>query len=119
MKILDETGGVAVTYEYNAWGKILDETGSGTLVSLYLQSYNHLKYRGYYHDTETGFYYLNSRYYDPVLGRFINADGYLSTGQGLNSYNMFSYCMNNPVMRVDVEGSCSCVYDGTAADFLD
>ena len=58
--ILDETGGVAVTYEYNAWGKILDETGSGTLVSIYLQSYNHLKYRGYYHDTETGFYYVTS-----------------------------------------------------------
>ena len=104
MKILDETGGVAVTYEYNAWGKILDETGSGTLVSIYLQSYNHLKYRGYYHDTETGFHYLESRYYDPTIGRFVSADTTVSTGQGFLGCNMYIYCLNNPVNYVDYSG---------------
>ena len=96
-----------MTYEYNAWGKILDETGSGTLVSIYLQSYNHLKYRGYYHDTETGFYYVSSRYYDPEVGRWLNADEYITTGQGTLSYNMYAYCLNNPVNRVDPTGNNS------------
>ena len=60
---------------------------------------NPLRYRGYYYDSETGFYYLNSRYYDPETGRFINADGYVSTGQGISATNMFAYCENNPVSR--------------------
>ena len=65
---------------------------------------NPLRYRGYYYDRETEFYYLNSRYYDPKTGRFINADSYVSTGQGIMGYNMFAYCGNNPVNRSDTEG---------------
>ncbi len=65
---------------------------------------NPLRYRGYYYDRETGFYYLNSRYYDPKIGRFINADSYVSTGQGIVGYNMFAYCGNNPVNREDAAG---------------
>jgi len=53
---------------------------------------------------ETGFYYLSSRYYDPAIGRFINADGYASTGQGVLGYNMYVYCSNNPVNRMDPNG---------------
>ena len=53
---------------------------------------------------ETGFYYLQSRYYDPALGRFLNADSYASTGQGFLGYNMFAYCNNNPVKYMDVDG---------------
>ena len=53
---------------------------------------------------ETGFYYLKSRYYDPEVGRFINADGYVSTGQGVLGTNMFAYCSNNPVNRIDHTG---------------
>ena len=68
--------------------------------------FNPLRYRGYYYDTETGLYYLNSRYYDSVAGRFINADGYISTGQGLLGFNMFAYCGNNPVMFFDYFGNC-------------
>ena len=63
-----------------------------------------LHYRGYYYDTETGFYYLQSRYYDPTTHRFINADSYQSTGQGVVGTNMFVCCLNQPVMMVDIEG---------------
>ena len=54
---------------------------------------------------ETGLYYLQSRYYDPEIGRFINVDSYISTGQGLLGYNMFSYCNNNPVIYADTLGN--------------
>lgn len=57
------------------------------------------------YDVETGFYYLQSRYYDPETGRFLNADGFISTGQGILSNNMFAYCGNNPVNRADSSGS--------------
>ena len=59
----------------------------------------------YYYDAETGFYYLQSRYYDPTLGRFINADSYASTGQGYLGYNMFAYCGNKPVFSEDPSGT--------------
>ncbi len=62
---------------------------------------NPLRYRGYYYDTETGLYYLQSRYYDPQVGRFISADAFASTGQGVIGFNMYAYCGNNPVMFVD------------------
>ena len=60
---------------------------------------------GYVCDTESGLYYLQSRYYDPQVGRFINADAFVSTGQGLLGNNMFAYCMNNPVMGCDPYGN--------------
>ena len=66
---------------------------------------NPLRYRGYYYDTDTGFYYLQSRYYDPNLGRFINADSYSSTGQGILGNNMYAYCNNNAVNLVDTTGT--------------
>ena len=90
-------GGSGATYAYDAWGNILRM--SGTLAEL-----NPLRYRGYVYDQETGFYYLNSRYYDPAVGRFISADNYPTTGQGLNGNNMFAYCGNNPVSRQDDGG---------------
>ncbi|MBE6880618.1 MAG: RHS repeat-associated core domain-containing protein [Ruminococcaceae bacterium] len=98
--ILNSAGTEVVTYTYNAWGVA---TVGGTMAST-LGTKNPFRYRGYYYDTETGYYYLNSRYYDPVTGRFLNADGYVSTGQGLLGYNMFAYCGNNPVNRVDRNG---------------
>ena len=61
-------------------------------------------YRGYRYDRETGLYYLNSRYYDPETGRFINADGLVSTGQGVLGNNMFAYCLNNPANGTDDDG---------------
>jgi len=56
------------------------------------------------YDQETGLYYLQSRYYDPEMGRFINADVFTSTGQGFTGNNMFAYCGNNPVNRADKSG---------------
>lgn len=62
-------------------------------------------HRSYYYDTETGWYYLQSRYYDPVIHRFINADAFASTGQGVLGCNMFAYCGNNPVSHIDPSGA--------------
>ncbi len=100
--IFDSTGTDVVQYTYDEWGKLLSLTG--TLADTVGQI-NPIRYRGYYYDSETGFYYLQSRYYDPETGRFINADGYVTTGQGVNSYNMFIYCGNNPINRCDPSGN--------------
>ena len=86
------------TYEYDAWGNIVSSSGR-------LAEINPLRYRGYYYDNETGFYYLQSRYYDPANRRFINADLLASTGQGFTGTNMFAYCVNNPVVLGDYEGT--------------
>ena len=91
-----------VQYTYDAWGKLLSRTGS---MASTLGQYNPLRYRGYVYDLETGLYYLQSRYYDPEWGRFINADGLVSTGQGLTGNNMFAYCGNNPVVYTDPAGT--------------
>ena len=92
---------VDVTYSYNAWGEL--ERITGNLAST-LGLHNPLRYRGYVYDTETEQYYLNSRYYNPKWGRFINADVYISTGQGMLGYSMFAYCNNNPVNACDPSG---------------
>ena len=67
-----------VEYTYDAWGNLLSTTGS---LAETLGKLNPLRYRGYVYDHETGLYYLQSRYYDPEIGRFINADALVSTGQ--------------------------------------
>ena len=84
------------TYEYDAWGNV---SSSGRLAEI-----NPLRYRGYYYDSETGFYYLQSRYYDPENHRFINADSFASTGQGFLGTNMFAYCNNCPTIYEDPSG---------------
>ena len=101
MEILDSSGNAVVSYLYDAWGAPISITGP---MASTLGVQNPIRYRGYYYDTETGLYYINSRYYDPVVGRFINADGYVSTGQGLLGHNMFVYCGNNPVNNMDSTG---------------
>ena len=98
VRIVDGSRSVVASYTYDPWGKII--SSSGTLADI-----NPLRYRGYYYDTETGFYYLQSRYYDPEIGRFINADSYASTdATGLLSTNMFAYCENDPVNKSDPTG---------------
>ena len=96
--LMDNSGAVVVSYSYDAWGKLLSV--SGTLATT-LGANNPFRYRGYYYDTETGLYYLQTRYYDAEVGRFISADEYLSTGQGIVGSNMYAYCLNNPVNMSD------------------
>ena len=87
-------------YRYRAWGNVISKTGT-------LADANPFRYRGYYYDTETGFYYLQTRYYDPTIGRFINADNYELIGtlsQTVGQLNMYAYCGNNPIMYTDPTG---------------
>ena len=100
--IFDENGDPVVVYNWdNAWGYNPEPEGS---LADTLGTLNPLRYRSYVYDSETGYYYLQSRYYDPEIGRFINADNYPTTGQGLLGNNMFAYCGNNPVNRKDDGG---------------
>ena len=84
--IVNSSGTKVVTYTYNAWGKVISITGN-----MELGVNNPFRYRGYYYDTESGLYYQNSRYYDPVTGRFINADALVDNGAGLLGYNTYGY----------------------------
>ena len=97
MYLVDASGNEVAAYDYDPYGKVISSTGE-------LAEINPLRYRGYYYDIETEFYYVSSRYYDPEIGRFLNADGFIFTGQDIINYNMFSYCGNNPVNRVDHTG---------------
>ena len=112
--ICSVSGGGIVTihaaYEYDPWGKLLGvRNNSGGVISdeTSIALRNPLRYRGYYYDSDTGYYYLKSRYYDPQIGRFINADGYASTGQGFIGHNMFAYCLNNPILCADESGNAA------------
>ena len=105
--LLNSSGAIAAKYTYDPWGKVTVQNPSGTTnaSSSFIGNINPLRYRGYYYDTETGFYYLQSRYYDPAICRFINADTYATTdAEGLLSTNMFAYCENNPISRFDPTG---------------
>ena len=99
VKLIQANGHVVAQYTYDAWGNV---SSSGRLAEI-----NPLRYRGYYYDNETGFYYLQSRYYDPANRRFINADSYQSTGQGFVGTNMFAYCNNSPVDLYDPSGNAA------------
>ena len=101
--ITNSAGTIVATYTYDAWGKLRASTDTD---SLHIGTINPLRYRGYYYDTETGFYYLNSRYYNPTWGRFINADVISFLGaNGIISYNLFTYCEDNPVVGYDPDGT--------------
>ena len=97
-KILAANGSVVVQYSYDSWGKILSVTGS---LASTVGAKNPIRYRGYYYDTETELYYLNSRYYDPETGRFISPDVVAEGG------NLYTYCTNDPVNRSDDSGYLS------------
>ena len=112
-------GKIMGRYEYDAWGNVIkiediyyDSNGNQVTADLTnnttsrdLLVVNPIRYRGYYYDSETKLYYLQSRYYNPEVGRFLNADGYLTTDVNEPlTYNMFAYCMNNPVNYSDPSG---------------
>ena len=99
------TGKLAVTYTYDAWGKLvkLEDTTANSVGTL-----NPFRYRGYYYDTETGLYYLQSRYYDPEVGRFINADRFATADYtNVLGTNTYAYCNNNPIINIDTTGTYS------------
>ena len=98
VQIIDANGVMQAEYVYSPWGEIISAEGD-------LAEINPLRYRGYYYDSETGFYYLQSRYYDPENHRFINADTYASTDSSdAIACNMFAYCGNNPIAATDPGG---------------
>jgi RHS repeat-associated protein len=99
-EIYNSNGSEVATYDYDAWGNVINK--SGTMADV-----NPIRYRGYYYDSETGFYYLNTRYYDPEIRRFVNADNYELLPELAGVYgqvNLYNYCNNNPVMYTDPTG---------------
>ena len=102
--VYNSNGKKICTYTYDAWGNCTTTRASGitSLESQIASSYNPFRYRGYYYDTQTGFYYLQSRYYNPEWGRFLNADACLYSS--ILGFNMFAYCDNNPVNYIDPYG---------------
>ena len=98
--IADKKGTVVANYYYDAWGNVTQITGNTALAQT-----NPLRYRSYYYDSETGLYYVSSRYYDPEIGRFINADAAIGQIGNVQGTNMFAYCFNNPVNMSDPTGN--------------
>lgn len=100
-----------ITYEYDSWGKLIsikDEQGNDITNDTNSIGYkNPYRYRGYRYDNETDLYYLQSRYYDPEIGRFISADDLLATSCGVLEHNMYVYCNNNPINQMDSSGDIS------------
>ena len=106
--LFDANGTIVARYTYDSWGNLLKITdGSGndkTNDTTFVGYKNPLRYRGYYYDSETKLYYLQSRYYNPEWGRFINADAIIGANGDLVSNNLFAYCSNNPVVMIDPAG---------------
>ena len=100
--LYDASGKVVVEYTYDAWGKTLTTTGSlaGTIGVK-----NPYRYRSYRYDAESGLYALQSRYYNPQIGRFFNADGAFHEQNGLLRCNLFTYCINSPIGNNDLGGN--------------
>ena len=105
-EIRSTSNALVAQYNYDAFGNILsikDANGANITSSTHIANVNPLRYRGYFYDTETGFYYLNSRYYDPATRRFISADSVID-GRDFDGLNLYAYCWNNPVNMIDISG---------------
>ena len=100
--IADSSGVVVASYTYDPWGKVTSVSG----LNLVIANLNPFRYRSYYYDSDIQMYYLQTRYYDPEVGRFINCDdvNYIGMGDTVVSFNPFAYCENNPVNYSDPTG---------------
>ena len=102
-------------YIYDAWGntKVVDASNNTITSTTHIGNINPIRYRGYYYDKETNFYYLGSRYYDSAVGRFINADDASVASLDISSLydkNLYAYCDDNPMKKIDVNGCCRFLY---------
>ena len=96
------------SYVYDAWGNFsITTTSTNTaLENSIVRDYNPFRYRGYYYDKDLGWYYLQSRYYNPQWGRFVNADNVIAgAGGSIHGYNVFAYSFNNPINMLDSTGN--------------
>ena len=128
--IVDANGSFVARYIYDAWGNITAITdGNGVNVAnnaSHIANLNPLRYRSYFYDAETGFYYVYSRYYDSEIGRWISPEpnvfnGEFDDGSGLLGYNVFAYCANNPIMFMDETGEgiiLACVLIGAGIGLI-
>ena len=97
-----------VEYKYDSWGNhaVLDANGADIASATHIGNLNPFRYRGYYYDTETGLYFLKTRYYDPEVGRFITIDDLsYADPEIIHGLNLYAYCGNNPVMYTDPTGT--------------
>jgi len=100
--LIDSAGKRVVSYKYDSWGKTISITGT---LAATIGKKNPFRYRGYYFDAESGMYYLQSRYYDVEIRRFISADGIMaSVGGNIKGSNVFCYCFSNPIKTLDLSG---------------
>ena len=99
VRIIDLSGTEVASYVYDAWGNIKDTKGEPTIREI-----NPIRYRGYVYDTETSLYYLQSRYYDPFTGRFLNADDTHYIMFPSLMANLYTYCDNNAISNTDTNG---------------
>ncbi|WP_084133378.1 RHS repeat domain-containing protein [Clostridium grantii] len=99
--LFDKNGTTVVQYTYDSWGKLISTTGS---LASTVGAKNPYRYRGYRYDSETGLYYLQSRYYNPEFCRMLNADALAGNVGDLLSHNIFMYSKNNPVNMSDPSG---------------
>ncbi|MCI9110212.1 MAG: DNRLRE domain-containing protein [Bacilli bacterium] len=108
--IIDENSNIIAQYEYDSWGKIVsikDLNGEIINDETHIANINPFRYRSYYYDIETGLYYLNNRYYNPIWGRFINPDSEIYNDPNTVGHNLYVYADNNPVNKADVNGNIS------------
>ena len=102
--VYNSSGTKILSYKYDAWGNFVSIPHATDSIGGAVK--NPFRYRGYYYDSDLGFYVTGTRYYDPAIGRFINADGQLSVGN-LYGVNLYAYCDNNPINKVDPNGKAA------------